>query len=209
MNTHKNIIKNLISSISNNIKHHDIHYIIGIDGYSCSGKTTLTKDLAKHFSFNYPVSVFHIDDFITPKNYRYNTGHEEWYEHFYLQWDASNIRDSLFKPLKNNELKLKLKYYNKDQDSIYEHISNLSPKSIIIIEGVFLQRIEWKEFFDYIIFIDCPREQRFERELIRSNHKDNISKTICKYKKRYWAAEDFYEKSYNPLKSSDLVIKNY
>ena len=35
---------------------------------------------------------------------------------------------------------------------------------VIVIEGVFLQRKEWRDFFHYMVYLDCPRETRFLRE---------------------------------------------
>jgi uridine kinase len=57
---------------------------------------------------------------------------------------------------------------------------------VVIIEGVFLQRKEWREFFDYIVYLDCPRETRFlrEGEIVKGN--------IEKFRNRYWKAEDYY-----------------
>lgn len=202
-------IQYIISKVSKNIEEYKMNYIIAIDGYSCSGKTSLTEKLIKHFENERPTFVFHIDDYIRPRKYRYGTGNAQWFEHFFLQWDTLRVSESLFKAIKDNETQIKLHHYCKDRDSISEYTYDIPHQSIIIIEGVFLQRIEWRKFFDYVIFVDCPREIRFQREIIRSNHKDNLDKVISQYQERYWAAEDYYDNTYNPLQSSDLIISNY
>lgn len=202
-------IELILSSILKNIEERKENYIIGIDGYSCAGKTSITEQLVKHLKERYQAKVFHIDDYITTREHRYNTGHKQWYELFYLQWDENYIRDYLFKPLKSNETELNLNYYDKEKDMITEESYKIASRSIIVVEGVYLQRKCWRDFFDYMIFVDCPREVRFQREIIRSNHKGDLSQVIEKYKERYWAAEDYYDKTFKPLKSADLIIYNY
>lgn len=209
MNNQQGNIEAITSMLSKNIEESKTNYIIGIDGYSCAGKTSLTEKLIEYYKDTRPIYVFHIDDFIKPKKYRYDTGHAQWFEHFFLQWDLNHIKENLFKVIKNNESQIKLQYYCKDRDITIEHIYDVASQSIFIVEGVFLQRDEWRKFFDYIIFVDCQRETRFQREVIRSNHKENLDAVIDRYKERYWAAEDYYNETYKPLEVSDLIIRNY
>lgn len=209
MNEQEKIIKQIISSISKNTQQLEGNYIIGIDGYSCGGKTSLTENLRQWLEVDYPVSIFHIDDHIRTREHRYSTGYEQWYELYHLQWDTAYIKEALLKPLKNNSSQVKLQYYNKDKDTIIENTSKIIPKSVVIIEGVFLQRSEWRELFDYMIFVHCPREIRFKREIVRSNYKGSIDELVAKYKERYWAAEDYYERIYKPMGTADLIVDNY
>ncbi|MGP0580468.1 kinase, partial [Paenibacillus peoriae] len=63
-----------------------------------------------------PFHIFHIDDHIVERNKRYDTGFEEWYEYYYLQWDIEWLRQKFFRKLQN-ETKLKLPFYNDKTDS--------------------------------------------------------------------------------------------
>lgn len=202
-------IDSIVSMLSKNIEESKKNYIIGIDGYSCAGKTSFTEKLMESFKKSGPIYVFHVDDYIRPQKYRYNTGNAQCFEHFFLQWDVDHISENLFQAIKKNAPQIKLQYYCKDKDTTTEYTYNVSNQSIFIVEGVFLQRIEWRKYFDYVIFVDCPREIRFQREVIRSNHKGNLDAVIDRYKERYWAAEDYYNETCNPLQSSELIIKNY
>ncbi|WP_367281297.1 hypothetical protein [Planococcus liqunii] len=59
--------------------------ILGIDGFSRTGKTKLSKELeARLREQGLAVYVFHIDDFIVEKKRRYGTGLEEWQEYYFL-----------------------------------------------------------------------------------------------------------------------------
>ncbi|ASN06018.1 kinase [Virgibacillus necropolis] len=196
----ENIVLNIISKAKI-----DNRFILGIDGLSRSGKTTLVKKVSKDSQDKKtPFYVFHMDDHIVEHDKRYNTGYKEWFEYYHLQWDVQWdvqwLIDHFFKKLKEAS-ELKLPFYDKESDTpIYRNIK-LSSKCIILIEGVFIQRSEWKRFFDYVVFLDCPRDKRFLRE------SSSTQKNVEKFRNRYWKAEDYYLITEGPINQADLVIK--
>ena len=177
-------------------------FILGIDGLSRAGKTTFTnrmKQLLEERMIS--LCLFHIDDFIVDKEKRYNTGHEEWVEYYCLQWDVEWLKNHFFTKIKECD-ELILPLYDHSSDKQKWQLSSVPPASLIIIEGVFLQRKEWRNFFDYMIYLDSSREIRFDRE------SKTTQRNIDKFKNRYWKAEEYYLKIANPLEQADLVIKN-
>ncbi|MBS8263621.1 hypothetical protein DYI25_04080 [Mesobacillus boroniphilus] len=174
--------------------------ILGIDGLSRSGKTTFVKRFASTLSKKgIESTVIHLDDHIVARSKRYNTGQEEWREYYYLQWDVESIKKSLFdKLIHSNEIELP--FYDNDRDQhVYKNLK-LAGKNVFVVEGIFLQRAEWEPFFDYTVFIDCPRDIRFARE--SSQTQQNIEK----FEKRYWKAEDYYMEKLRPIEQADIVI---
>ncbi|MFF3101706.1 kinase [Viridibacillus arvi] len=181
--------------------------IVAIDGLSGAGKTTLVKKLEQELNNNNSsVVIIHIDDHIEKKHKRYETGHEEWYEYYYLQWDIKMLTTSLFEGLKCNKKNITLPYYDKSTDTISAKQISVAVDSIILIEGIFLQRKEWREFYDYTIFLDCPRELRYERVLNRDSYIGDKQAILLKYKRRYWLGEEHYLNTENPIKNADIVI---
>jgi uridine kinase len=174
--------------------------ILGIDGLSRSGKTTFVKKLALMLSEKeIENSVVHLDDHIVGKSKRYNSGQEEWREYFYLQWDVEKLKKTLFDNLiQSNEIDLP--FYDKERDLHEYKKLNVSGKSVFIVEGIFLQREEWRPYFDFTVFIDCPRDIRFARE------SNQTQQNIEKFRNRYWKAEDYYMENLRPVDKADLVI---
>jgi uridine kinase len=172
--------------------------IIGIDGLSRSGKTTFVKQLSTVLKEE-SLQIFHLDDFIVERAHRYNTDSEEWQEYFHLQWDVEWLTNHFFQKLKKVE-EITLPFYNGLTDTHENKTIQLPKGGLIIIEGVFLQREEWKHFFDKIVYLDCPRKTRFNRE------SKETKKNISKFKNRYWKAEDYYINRYNPAELADIVI---
>ncbi|PEX43196.1 uridine kinase [Bacillus cereus] len=182
-------------------EHKDGRFIIGIDGLSRSGKTTLVKKLEENMKRSgISFHIFHIDDHITERNKRYNTGFAEWYEYYNLQWDIDWLLRNLFQKLQS-DIELELPFYHDETDSCEMKEIHLPLVGVIIVEGVFLQRKEWRDFFHYMVYLDSPREKRFLRE------SEETRKKLSKFQNRYWRAEDYYLEMELPKDGADLVIQ--
>ncbi|GAB6549156.1 MULTISPECIES: kinase [Bacillus] len=182
-------------------KHKENRFILGIDGLSRSGKTTFVTNLKENMKEeSIPFHIFHIDDHIVERNKRYHTGYEEWHEYYYLQWDIEWIRQKFFQKLQT-ETKLTLPFYYDETDSSEMKKVQIPIVGVIVIEGVFLQRKEWRDFFHYMVYLDCPRETRFLRE------SEETQKNLSKFENRYWKAEDYYLETELPKDRADLVIQ--
>ncbi|MEH7884354.1 kinase [Bacillus sp. JJ1609] len=175
-------------------------FIVGIDGLSRSGKTTLVKNLGNVLEkMDIPYQILHIDDFIVERPKRYHTGNDEWYEYYSLQWDVHWLKENLFEKLPWSET-LMLPFYDHEKDrQVFKEVG-LKEAAVVIVEGVFLSREEWRNFFDYIAFLDCPREVRFCRE------SSGTQQNLQKFEQRYWKAEDFYLETESPKDKANLII---
>ncbi|MBJ8105747.1 MULTISPECIES: kinase [Bacillus cereus group] len=183
-------------------EHKDERFILGVDGLSRSGKTTLVKELEEDMKKSgIPFHIFHIDDHITERNKRYNTGFAEWYEYYNLQWDIEWLQQNLFQKLQSN-MQLELPYYHDETDTCEMKEIHLPLVGVIIVEGVFLQRKEWRNFFYYMVYLDCSRETRFLRE------SEETQKNLPKFQSRYWKAEEYYLEEELPRERADFVIRN-
>lgn len=135
--------------------------VLGIDGLSRSGKTTFVNKLCYSFQEkNVSLCVFHMDDHIVESKKRYNTEHEEWYEYYNLQWNVEWLRENMFKKLRGSN-NLNLPFYDNDSD-VHSILNIQIPDScVILVERVFLQRQEWRDYYDYLVYLDCDRDVRF------------------------------------------------
>jgi uridine kinase len=193
---HIEALLNFISSNDTNDR-----FILGLDGLSRSGKTTLSQKLCKSLKEkNIPYQIIHIDDHIVERTKRYHTGHEEWVEYYHLQWDVEWLTYQLFEKLKISG-ELNLPFYDVESDTTKLKTIQLPIHGVIVIEGVFLQRKEWRRFFDRVVYLDCPRSKRFVRE------SEDAQENLSKFTNRYWKAEDYYLSTVSPKEQADLVIK--
>ncbi|ARI77959.1 kinase [Halobacillus mangrovi] len=174
--------------------------ILGIDGLSRSGKSTFSQRLAKTFEAgDKNVQLLSIDDYIVEREKRYDTQYKDWEEYYFLQWNIVELRDSLFHQLKEED-ELILARYDSQTDRHRKELVDMTKFDIVIVEGVFLQREEWKPVFDWVIYLHCPRKKRWMRESKATRRK------IDKFQNRYWKAEDYYLQKVRPLEEADWII---
>lgn len=70
-----------------------------------------------------------------------------------------------------------------------------------------MQRAEWRSYFDFILYLDSPRELRYKRVLNRDSYIGDYQARLNKYKKRYWLGENHYLDKIDPIRKADIVIK--
>lgn len=114
--------------------------IVGIDGLSRAGKTAVVSELQQRIiETGKDVCVFHIDDHIVQRMKRYDTGFTQWHEYYNLQWDVGYLRQELFERLRDAS-EVNLPFYDAERDETASKTVVIPVGSIVIIEGVFLQR---------------------------------------------------------------------
>lgn len=184
--------------------------IIGIDGLGGAGKSTISESLSALLGEeNYSVTLLHIDDFIHPRSVRYNSDYPEWECYYNLQWRYDYLIDRIIEPIKSGrDFACDIELYDKDNDSYFLQPAAIPNGSIVIIEGIFLQRPELKGVFDYMIYIDVPEETRLARVLERDGYIGGKEQIKAKYDGRYFPAERHYVKSCAPADNADFVIRS-
>ncbi|MED4017155.1 kinase [Sutcliffiella cohnii] len=180
--------------------------VVALDGLSGAGKTTIVVKLKEELAPIHVV-IIHIDDYIVEQSRRYHTGFEEWYEYYSLQWDVEQLKEALFEKLIGNASVLTLPFYDSNTDSIRKKEVFVPKNSIVVIEGIFLQRQEWQSYFDLTFYLDVQREIRYERALNRDTYIGSLEERRKKYKRRYWPAEDYYLNRLKPIENADVVIR--
>ncbi|WP_345239205.1 kinase [Pontibacillus salipaludis] len=174
--------------------------VIGIDGLSRSGKTTFAEKVKAQLDEEQIASaIIHIDHHIVERHKRYQTGLDPWMEYYHLQWEVKRLRDELFRKLATAS-SLTLPFYYSSKNECRDEIIDLPTDGVVVVEGVFLQRNAWREYLDYVFYIDCPRKTRFSRE------SEHTKADLGKFQQRYWKAEDYYMDTIQPLSKANHVL---
>lgn len=198
----KNTLNNIINKIAaNNIR------VIGIDGLGGAGKSTISEILCKELEDNnYHVILLHVDDFIYERDIRYNSEYPEWQCYYELQWRFDYFSETI-KKIKNSKRDyIDIELYDKDNNTYFQQCFPIHNNTIVIAEGIFLQKKEFNTVFDYMIYIDVPENVRLERVLKRDLYIGDKQEIIAKYKNRYFPAEHKYIEEYRPKSNADFVI---
>ncbi|MBE6826630.1 MAG: uridine kinase [Ruminococcus sp.] len=182
--------------------------IVGIDGLGGAGKSTLSESLAAALAAQgRPVTLLHIDDFIHQRAVRYRDDVPAWRCYYELQWNYAPLLELIAAFRHDGTYCGEVSLYNKDKDS-YDTQEICIPKdSVLLVEGVFLQRPELSGVFDVVIYLDVPESVRLSRVLLRDGYIGDREAIMEKYEQRYFPAERHYVESCQPAETADVVMK--
>lgn len=184
--------------------------IIGIDGLGGAGKTTYARSLKARLEMrDMHVVLLHMDDFIHPKRIRYNREKAEWFCYYNIQWRYDYMIESIFTPLQSGRsIHQTIECYDKVNDSYRNQRIHITKDTVLMIEGVFIQRPLLRPYFDFVLFLDVPKEKRLQRVLHRDTYIGNRSDIKEKYERRYFPAEEKYVAECSPHSKADYVVKH-
>lgn len=199
-------IQDIYDGVINLVTTKDIP-IIGIDGLGGAGKSTISEKLCQKFEDNqYHTILLHIDDFIHVREVRYNSAYSDWQCYYDLQWRYDYFLDVIKEIKSANNIYVDIELYDKDNDTYFQQRYDTKHNVIVIVEGIFLQRKELKNVFDYMVYINIPEEVRLSRVLKRDTYIGGEKEIIDKYKNRYFPAEHKYIEEYQPQRNADLEV---
>ena len=180
-------------------------FIVGITGGTGSGKTTIINEVNKLFDSS-DICLLSSD------SYYKNNANLDFSQRDKLNYDTPEAIDfnllnkhiDLLKQGRN----INVPNYCFTTHLRLENSTVLEPKKILIIEGILiLSDKNLRESIDYSVFLDCPRDVRFQRRLERDikergrNYNDvvNLFETRLDY---------MHSKFVEPYKSKCVLILN-
>ena len=101
-----------------------------------------------------------------------------------------------------------MEFYDKETDQYIKKRITIPVGTQVIVEGVFLQRKELRNYFDFVVYIDVNKNSRLLRVLNRDTYIGTKEEIIAKYEQRYFPAEEMYVNEYDPGRLADRVITN-
>jgi uridine kinase len=133
--------------------------LIGIDGYGGSGKSTFAAELSESLE---AAPIISIDDFYKPSRERKR---EPAPHAFGWQFDWQRLEKEVLKPL-NTKGSARYRRYDWKTDGL-ANMRTMQAGSPIIIEGVYILRPELVSYYDLRLWIECPKEIRLQRGIVR------------------------------------------
>lgn len=185
---------------------------VGIDGRTASGKTTLADELASALADLGATTVrTSIDGFHRPRAERYRKGRfsAEGYLDDARDWTA--IRQQLLDPLgPGGSRRYVVATFDLERDVPLEPVMrDASERTILIVDGSFLQRPELAEGWDAVVFVDVPEPVAVRRGVARDARPlGGEVEALRIHLERYQAAFALYEARYRPRDRAHFVWTN-
>lgn len=182
-----------------------VKFIIGITGGSGVGKTTLIQKL--HEKFPDKLTTFSLDNYYKPKSLQALDKNGIVNFDLPTALDTKRMNADLTNLL--NDLPIEQKVYGFNNPANNENNQILSPKSIILIEGLFVMYYPFiKQMLDYSVYITVSEKEQLERRLKRDISERNYSEEDIMYQ---WTNHVLpsYTNYIKPVKGeAHLIIKN-
>jgi uridine kinase len=168
--------------------------IVAIDGAGGAGKSTLANGIRAALGHG---SIVQVDDFYRPlsDDQRAALDPRGGYERYF---DWRRMRDCALVPLRAGTI-ARYRRYDWTTNRLAEWIE-VAPCTIVMVDGVYSMRPEFRELIDVAIFVDTPRAERRDRMTARGHNPHD-------WIERWMAAEDWYLENVKPARHADLIVE--
>jgi uridine kinase len=170
--------------------------LVCLEGLGGAGKSTLSAAVVAASLGD--IVVVHGDDFYGPEQADWRSwSPEEGYERYF---DHERLEHQLLRTLKS-ATPARFQTYNWTTNAL-DGWTTVAPQGIVLVEGVYLLRSRLRDYWDFAIYVDTPRDLRQDRLFARGENDDGWISSWA-------AAEDYYERLECPAAAADLVVKGF
>jgi uridine kinase len=186
---------------------------VAIDGRTASGKTTFANQLALAVErAGRPVIRASIDDFHHPRAVRHRQGRLSADGYYEDARDLVAFRALLLDPLgPDGDGRYVSKGFDLESDTpVEQRPKRAKDKSVLIVDGTFLQRPEIRSAWDLVVFLDIAEVEALRCGVQRDH--DALGGVVIAtelYHNRYGPAFDRYAAECRPVEGADVVIEGF
>lgn len=185
---------------------------IAIDGPDAAGKTTMADELAALVEgLGRPVIRASVDNFHRPRAERTARGPDLPEGYFLDSFDYTALRRVLLDPLGpgGDRVYRRATFDFRADTPIAAPVESASPDAVLLFDGVFLQRTELADCWDFRVYISVSGEKTLERALVRDiGLFDSGQEVQRRYLERYIPAQELYRSSVRPADVAHMVVEN-
>lgn len=183
---------------------------VAIEGIDCSGKTTLAGLVSPLVAaLGRPVIRAEGDGFLRPREQRYRRGAESPEGYALDTVDYEALRSVLLDPLGPGGSRRYLTAVRSEADDrpLEVRPETAPEESVLIVDGVFLQRPEVRDCWDLVVWIDVPFEEALRRALLRDADRFGGREVArARYLHRYLPGQRSYLEECRPRQRADVVV---
>ncbi len=187
----------------------DRSLLVGISGIDGSGKGYVTLQLqARLAQRSVAAAKINVDGWLNLPERRFNS--EQPAKHFYVNAIRLNeFFTQLVLPLRNKRsVNLVADLTEETAKSYRKHTYSFRNVDVVLVEGIFLFKSDYRNLFDLAIWIDCSFSTALMRALERKQEALPPAATIRAYETIYFPAQRIHEKRDHPREAADLIFAN-
>ena len=183
--------------------------LVGVSGIDGCGKGYVAKQLEARLALHGVIpAIVNVDGWLNLPEKRFNQNHPA--ENFY----ENAIRfDQFFKqlviPLRDRRgVHLVADFTDETSSHYRKHTYDFKDISVILVEGIFLFKRQYRTHFDLAIWIDCSFPTALARAIDRAQEGLSAANTIAAYETIYFPSQRIHLTRDNPRENADLIFEN-
>jgi len=183
--------------------------LVGLSGIDGSGKGYLTRQLVIALrGRGFSVTGLSADDWAAAPDKRFdpNRPAEHFYEHGFRFEEM--FRDFILPLRSQRSRRLEALRSNESQSALHPHVFEFHDVDIILLEGIFLFKHEYREHFDLTIWVDCSFETAMERAVQRAQEGLPPEETSRAYETIFFPAQRLHFQRDGPRAVAHFIINN-
>ena len=183
--------------------------LVGISGIDGGGKGYVTLQIqARLAQHSIAAAKLNVDGWLNLPNKRFNPIAPA--AHFYQNAIRfEELFDQLLLPLRNQRsVSLVADFAEEKAQEYRKHTYSFKNVDVVLVEGIFLFKREYRNLFDLAIWIDCSFSTALARALGRKQEALPPAATVRAYETIYFPAQRIHKKRDHPRETADLIFGN-
>ena len=183
--------------------------LVGVSGIDGCGKGYVARQLEARLALHgVTPAILNVDGWLNLPEKRFNQSEpaENFYENA-IRFDQ--FFRQLVMPLRDRRsVHLVADFTEETAPQYRKHTYDFKDVSVILVEGIFLFKRQYRTHFDLAIWIDCSFPTALARAIDRAQEELSAAKTIAAYETIYFPAQRIHLSHDHPRENADLVFEN-
>jgi uridine kinase len=183
--------------------------LVGISGIDGCGKGYVTRQLEAHLALHgVTAAILNVDGWLNLPEKRFDrtVPATNFYQNA-IRFDEFFTR--LVLPLRNRRSVHLVADFAEETASHYrKHTYDIRDVSVVLVEGIFLFKPQYRKYFDLAIWIDCSFPTALARAIERAQEGLSPANTIAAYETIYFPAQRIHLAQDQPREHADLIFEN-
>ena len=183
--------------------------VVGVSGIDGCGKGYVAGQLEARLALNgVTPAILNVDGWLSlpEKRFDQNALAQNFYENA-IRFDQ--FFTQLVIPLRDRRCIHVVADFTAETASHYrQHTYDYRDVSVILVEGIFLFKRQYRTLFDLAIWIDCSFPTALARAIDRAQEGLSTANTIAAYETIYFPAQKIHLAQDSPRENADLILEN-
>jgi len=183
--------------------------LVGVSGIDGCGKGYLAAQLRAHLALQGVIpAILNVDGWLNLPQKRFDRDAPaiNFYENA-LRLDQ--FFSQLVLPLRERRsIQIVADLVEETASDYRPHTYDYSDVSVVLVEGIFLFKPQYRKYFDLAIWIDCSFSTALARAIDRAQEGLSPADTIAAYETIYFPAQRIHLAQDQPRENADLIFDN-